>query len=72
MISEDGGGLSTNGDGQNQPFESTLTKPRRAKIKVRWKEVESNTDDVPLTSYSDDVASDVATIQIEHTKAIRT
>ena len=38
---------------------------------IRRKEVESNTDVVPLTSDSNDVASDVATIQIEHAKAIR-
>ena len=40
-------------------------------VPVLRKEVESNTDVVPLTSDLDDAASDVATVQIQHGKGIR-
>ena len=50
---------------------STPPRRRRPKMPVRRKEVESNTNAVPLTLDSDDAASDVATVQIEHDKGIR-
>ena len=47
-----------------KPIRFDVSTPPR----LRWKEVESNTDVVPLISDSDDVAPNVATIKIEFAK----
>ena len=62
-------GVSTDVGEALNPYEGCVSTPprgRRQKMSVRRKEVESHTDVVPLTSDSNDVASDVATIQIQH------
>ena len=66
-------GVSTDVGEALNPSEGCVSTPprgRRQQMPIRRKEVESNTDVVPLTSDSDDVA-DVAIVQIEHGKGIR-
>ena len=67
-------GVSTDVDESQNPSEGGVSTPprrRRPKMPIRRKEVESNTDVVSLTSDSDDAASDVAIVQIQHGKGIR-
>ena len=72
-ISTEEGGVSIDVCEALNPFDVSMPPRRRPpKMQVRRKEVESNIDVVPITLDSDDVAWDVATIQIEHAKAIKT
>ena len=67
-------GVSTDVDEALNPSEGGVSTPprrRRQKMPVRRKEVESHTDVYSLTSDSDDVAPDVAIVQIQHGKGIR-
>ena len=66
-------GVSTDVGEALNPSEGCVSTPprgRRQQMPIRRKEVESNTDVVPLTSDSDDAASDVDTVQIKHSKGI--
>ena len=70
-ISTEHGGVSTDTQEAHHPSdETTPTRWRRPKMQVRRKEVESVTDVVHLTSYSNDAAPAVVTINIGNAKAI--
>mgnify|MGYP007117645456 FL=1 len=70
-ISTGEGGVFTNTvEALNPSNVSMPSRQRSSKMQVRRKEVKSNIDVGPLTSYLDDIAPNVATIQIEHAKAM--
>ena len=70
--STEDGGVSTDTKEAHDPSD-VFTPPtqRRPKIQVRRKEVELVTNVIPLTSYLDDIAKTVHTVNIGSAKAIK-